>query len=668
MAFDVGAAVGYLKLDIEGFKKGINTAATDFKIFNDSTATTQQKLQGLSSGLTSVGGTLTKYVSAPLGIAGGLATKFAIDFQNGMAKANTIADTSVVSLDNLSKGIMEISGAVNISNVELSEALYQTISATGDTANALGYVEQAAMLAKGGFTTVTKAVDGATSVLNAYGLSGVENFQKVADVMIQTQNIGKTTVDELASSLFNVIPTASALGVKFEQVGAALAAITAQGTPTATATTQLRQMFVELSKDGNEASETFKRFAGKTFKDFIAQGGSVSGALQIMEGAARKSRLSLSDMFGSVEAGNAALQLTGIGADKFNTALEGMESSAGSTQKAFETMMDTAGEALAGMNNSMRNMLTELGESVLPVLALFAEGMKAVFDAIASLPDPIQAVIAIIGGLLIVLGPLLLFAGAIAGALAQLATVGAPIAGVIATVSGELAIMGGFLVEVAGFIASLMNPLTIFAGLFLALGLAIQESGMTFDQFKKDCAEDWEEIKEFFSTGIETLRSLMEEGFEAIRSLTTNIRNAIVTSFQQVWNNVVEGFKSAKSNLIEGFETMKENLSTTFKDWVTKFKEWGKEIPKNIWEGIKSLGSWLKESFDGLLADIFGGSGIDISGTLGTGGSVSESASKAAAKASSQSGVSTAGLESKMDRLIKVTEDAQYRERQISRT
>lgn len=664
MAFDVGAAVGYLKLDIEGFKKGIKTATTDFKIFNDSTATTQQKLQGLSSGLTSVGGTLTKYVSAPLGVAGGLAIKFAMDFQSGMAKVNTIADTSVVSLDNLSKGVMSISGAVNISNVELTEALYQTISATGDTANALGYVEQAAMLAKGGFTTVTKAVDGATSVLNAYGLSGVENFQKVADVMIQTQNIGKTTVDELASSLYNVIPTASALGVNFEQVGAALAAITAQGTPTATATTQLRQMFVELSKDGNKASDMFRQMTGQTFKDFIASGGTVSGALEIMQQAAQRNRVSLSDMFGSVEAGNAALQLTGIGAEKFNTALEGMENSAGSTQEAFDKMMDTAGEKLGGTKISFMNMLTELGEAVLPIVSIVADGLKLLFDAIASLPDPIQTVIAIIGGLLIILGPLLLFAGAMAGALAQLAVMG----GVIATVGAALATVGGFLVSIGGLIATLMNPLVIFAGLFLALGLAIKESGMTFDQFKKDCAEDWEEIKEFFSTGIETLRSLMEEGFEAIRNLTTNIRNAIVTSFQQVWNNVVEGFKSAKSNLIEGFENMKENISTTFKDWVTKFKEWGKEIPKNIWEGIKSLGDWLKDSFNSFLSDIFGDSGIDISGTLGTGGSVSESASKAAAKTSSQGGVSTAGLESKMDRLIKVTEDAQYRERQISRT
>lgn len=667
---DVGKAVGYLDLNTEGFKKGLKTAAADFKIFNDQTATTDQKLKGLSSGLTSVGGTMTKYVSTPLGIAGGLALKFATDFESGMAKVSTIADTSVLSIKNLSKGVMDISKRVNISSTELSEALYQTISATGDTANALGYVEQASKLAKGGFTTVTKAVDGATSVLNAYGLSGVENFTKVSDVMIQTQNIGKTTVDELAGSLYNVIPTASALGISFEQVGASLAAITAQGTPTATATTQLRQLFIELSKDGNKASDMFRQMSGQTFKDFIASGGTVAGALEIMQQAAQRNRISLSDMFGSVEAGAAALQLTGVGAEKFDTALKGMENSSGSTEEAFKKMMKTAGEALGGMSNSFKNMLIEITEAMLPAIALFAEAMTGLFNAISALPDPIQAVIGAIGAILIIAGPLLLIMGQIAGAILKISELGITWAGVTSAVSGALSALGGIITTVGTALTTiLLSPFTIILGLLYAFKLAVEESGMTLEKFKQDCAEDIEEIKAFFVDGTQKVIDVMTQAAEQINRVVSNVWNTVTSMFKALWQNIVKGFEEWKSNLVDGFNELKENIGEQFKSWVEQFKEWGKNIPKNIWEGIKSMGTELKTNFQSMLNDIFGGSTAEIQGMLkgATGGAVPKTESSSSSSEAPK-GINTRQLEDRLDRLIQVTEDAPYRNQQLART
>ena len=58
-------------------------------------------------------------------------------------------------------------------------------------------------------------------------------MNRVQTVLLQTQNLGITTVGELGASLANVTPTAAALGVSFEQVGAAMALMTAKGVPTA---------------------------------------------------------------------------------------------------------------------------------------------------------------------------------------------------------------------------------------------------------------------------------------------------------------------------------------------------------------------------------------------------------------------------------------------------
>jgi len=79
--------------------------------------------------------------------------------------------------------------------------------------------------------------------------------------------------------------------------------MTAQGTPTSVATTQVRQALVELSKEGGKASDTFQEVSGKTFKDFIAEGGNVQDALQLMEQHAKETGVGVNDLFGSVEAG-----------------------------------------------------------------------------------------------------------------------------------------------------------------------------------------------------------------------------------------------------------------------------------------------------------------------------------------------------------------------------
>ena len=86
-----------------------------------------------------------------------------------------------------------------------SEAVYSAISAGVDTAHAVEFVEKATRLAAGGFTESQTAVDVLTTALNAYGLSVAET-ERVSDILITTQNLGKTTVNELAASVGKVIP------------------------------------------------------------------------------------------------------------------------------------------------------------------------------------------------------------------------------------------------------------------------------------------------------------------------------------------------------------------------------------------------------------------------------------------------------------------------------
>ena len=188
--------------------------------------------------------------------AGAAVVKFGTEFENSMAAASTLIDTSVTDMDALNEKMLTLSDNTNVAASELGNSLYSALSAgipaTEDMSEALDFLEQNTKLAKAGFTDIDTAVNTTAKVLNAYG-KDVSETANVHKVLMQVQNYGIATVDELGSCLANVTPTAAAMGVTFEEVGAALATMTAAGTPVAQATTQLNALFNELGQSGSKA-------------------------------------------------------------------------------------------------------------------------------------------------------------------------------------------------------------------------------------------------------------------------------------------------------------------------------------------------------------------------------------------------------------------------------
>ena len=169
---------------------------------------------------------------------------------------------------------------------EVVQSAYDALSAGVPEENLFEFLKVAGEGAVAGVTDLSTAVNGLTNVVNAYG-QDMLSFQNASDIIFNTVKIGKSTYEELSSTLYNVIPIASSIGVKFEDIGAAVALMTSMGTPTAQATTQIRQALVELNSEGTAADITFRELAGTSFKEFIQEGGNLQEALQMMEESAR---------------------------------------------------------------------------------------------------------------------------------------------------------------------------------------------------------------------------------------------------------------------------------------------------------------------------------------------------------------------------------------------
>ncbi|MEI0495309.1 phage tail tape measure protein [Brachyspira intermedia] len=352
-----------------------------------------------------------------------LATKKAIDFDNGMRKIlSLLPNLSKDSLNVLRDDLLDFAKEAGKAPEEVVTAAYDALSAGVPEDNLFEFLEQASKGAVAGVTDMSVAVDGLTSVVNAYGQETL-SFQNASDVIFSTIKIGKASYEELAGTLYNVIPTASAIGVKFEDIGAAIALMTSMGTPTAQATTQIRQALVELNKEGSTADNTFKEISGKSFKEFIQEGGNLQEALQMMEESARANGKEVTSMFSSVEAGNAVLSLSGKNAKAFKETLEEMNKSAGATNEAFKAIDDGPARQFERIKAETEALVIELGNNLLPVaeeslLPFFKDSLiptaeklintiGALIGAFNNLPAPMQAVSAGTVGLIAGFGPAL---------------------------------------------------------------------------------------------------------------------------------------------------------------------------------------------------------------------------------------------------------------------
>lgn len=287
------------------------------------------------------------------------------DFEQTFAKASTLFGDVNVQADKLKTNMLAISSETGVAAKELNEALYSALSAgvdvTEDMQTSTEFLSSSSKLAKAGFTDVETAISATAKTLNAYNLPASE-AANIQNMLIQTQNKGITTVDELGQTLAQVTPTASAFGVAFDQVSASLSTMTAQGTPTAQATTQLNSLIAELGKNGTVASDNLKKaakgseYAGMSFKDMMDKGASLGDVLSLMNKYASASGVSLVDMFSSIEAGKAALSIMTKDGAKFDENLKAMADSAGLVDTAYDKMSNTLETQLDRLKQSVTNL------------------------------------------------------------------------------------------------------------------------------------------------------------------------------------------------------------------------------------------------------------------------------------------------------------------------
>ena len=540
------------------------------------------KISGVGSACKQLGKSLLPASAAATGVIAST-TKAAMSFETSMAQVKTIAGNSAVSykgnMTDMSKAIMQLSTDTGIAAEDIAGATYNAISAGVDVSKSVEFVATANALAVGGFTDMTTSVDVLTTTLNAYG-DKAGTAESISDKLITTQNLGKTTVNELASSMGRVIPTASAYCVSVDNLCASYVALTKGGIATAEATTYMKSMFNELADSGSTVGEILQEKTGMSFGQLMESGMSLADVIDILGQSVNGDAEAFAQLWGSSEAGTGALAILNGGTADFNNTLKEMGNSTGAASSAMDKMNDTSAHKMQVAMNNMKNAAIELGGAFAPVMSGIAKVVGTVATAFSNLPAPVKTVIAVILGVVAVAAPLLLTIGSVITA--------------VTTITGVI----GPLVAGIGGVTAVLNPVTLAIGAVVAAGALLIAN---WDKVKaaagavKDwVVEKWNALKEKTSEAWNNIKEKTSQAWEGIKSKVKSAADKARESASNAW----QGMKQRLSSLGEGIKNGVSNAWSATKNAVSNFANGAKNAAQSAWQGMKNavstVGSGIK--------------------------------------------------------------------------
>lgn len=564
------------------------------------------------------GKAMTAGVTLPLVGLGVAATKAAGDFSKGMANIATLIPGNTERVKELGDGIKDLGPTVGKSSSDLTDGLYQVISAFGDSAESMSLLETNARAATAGLATTEEAINLTSAVTKGFGDTSAEAVQKASDLALMTVRLGQTTFPELASSVGQVIPIAQNLNVSQEELFGTMATFTGVTGNASEVSTQMRSALQSLMKPTASASKVLSEAGYESGAAAIKALG-FKGALGLMTDAAQATGEPLGKYIGRVEGQTVALGLAGAQSDVYNEKLTQMGSAAGTTDEAFKEVSEGVGKQAFQWEQfkvQLQTVLVSLGEGLLPALGSLMEAskplidiIKQVADAFAAAPGPVQTIIVGIGAFIAIAGPLMWAIGGITGAVTALN------------------------------LAFLANPITWIILAVVALVAAVVYAWNNFEWFRDAVLAVWEAIKvaaevvwnaiyaviEFvvkavvtyvtaYWTVLSTVVGAIWDGIRAYVEFQVNlIRSVIevaVKAIGWVWENVFVRIANIVSSVFEGIRSGVQGVV----DWIKGILEWISGAISTVMEKLGPI--------TGVLGSVAGGLGDLFGGTFHNGGTV----------------------------------------------
>ena len=517
---------------------------------------------------------------ATLGTA---AVKSAAEYEAQLANVSTLltgteAEVAARTAE-IGDQVLEISNRTGVATADLTDGMYQVVSAFGDSADAAAILETAAKSAAAGNATTTDSINLLSAVTKGYGDTSAEAVQQAADLAFATVRLGQTSFPELAAGMGKVIPLASTMGLEQEQLWGAMATLTGVTGSTAEVVTQMKatmQAFLSPSKNMQAALKNMGYESGQA----LLESKGLQGSLDALKDAVGGNELAFAGLFSSVEAQTAVLAMAGNQAENLTSKTAEMYEATGAANTAFERQTNNLKYDIKMIKNLGANFLTQLGTNILPYVREFAE---------AALPVVSEA-LEKIGGYMT--GTIIPAAKTAAKWISEHRTLILALAAGIASATVAFKTMK----TAATAIKAVKELKTVWE--------AASKGGATLANASKLLTVKFLAISAAIAVAV-AIGVLIYKNWDKIKAKAVELGAKI----SEVWGNIKTGVSEAVANLVSAFQSNFPLLSAYLSGWwksVSAAWENAKAIFANIIDFVQNVfaGNW-SAAWDNIVA-IFG--------------------------------------------------------------
>jgi len=423
-----GSITIFLGANTLGLKRGIQDVKTFERQVLGSTAKMSANFASLSMAIKATGAAMTRFLTLPIALAGGVGSSMFSDFEFELSKVTGLVGIADKQTQEWGKQILKLAPQVGKMPKELAEGLYFVTSAGIRGAETMEVLEYAAKASAVGMGEVKDIVNITAAAMNAYGKENLSAAQAV-DIVTMTIREGMVEADKLAGSMGVVLPIAAEMGVTFAQVGAAIAGMTRTGTTASTATMQLRQMLMKLLKPATHSKKAID-VMGSSFNELrktIREKGLLAALTDMKKMTEIFGEDAITQLLPRMRALMAHLDLTGKNFAKNKVIFKNTADAIGTLDKAYAnvslTMHQKWNVAAGAISVTMIELGAVMKETLIPIISSFVKKAAEVADWLRELST--EQAHSLTKWLLwaAALGPILLLLGSMIGAILKIITV-----------------------------------------------------------------------------------------------------------------------------------------------------------------------------------------------------------------------------------------------------
>tara|TARA_R110001583_G_scaffold129773_3_gene281631 strand:+ start:644 stop:2998 length:2355 start_codon:yes stop_codon:yes gene_type:complete len=370
----------FLGLNSSQFQKGLTKA--------------QRRLKKFGSSMKRVGKSMTTSLTLPLVGIGAIAGKTFMDFEQSMLKVKAISGATGEEFKALEANAKALGSSTMFTASQVA-GLQLELSKLGLTPGQINESTSSILsLAQATDSDLSQAAEVAAKTMNAFGLEA-SDMNRIADVMADSFSSSALDMGKFETAMASVAPVAKQAGSDIEQTTAILGVLVNNGVEASTAGTALRNIFLDLAKEGKTMGQAMAEIQNST-----------NPLATSME------------MFG--KRGATVATILANNGKEIQSLNEDFRDSEGEAKRMADIMDSGLGGSLRKLKSQLEGVAIQLGEMLIPIFQKLMSVFSSVLTHFSSLSGSMKTVAVTLGILIAGIGPAISLIGAMATAFAAL--------------------------------------------------------------------------------------------------------------------------------------------------------------------------------------------------------------------------------------------------------